>query len=418
MRIQEHTPVHLTYCLNIHPGETWAENLTAIRDYATAVKARVAPDRPFGLGLRLSRAAAETLRAPAERRRLREELAERGLYAFTINGFPYGRFHGARVKEQVYAPDWRTAERLEYTCLLADILADLLPDGVSGSISTLPGSFKPWIQNTADVQSMARQLAAGAKYLAGLREQTGREVHVGLEPEPFCWLEATDEVIRFFEGPLAAACAGAAEHEQVRRHLGVCLDTCHAALQFESPLAALRRYGAAGLRVSKIQLSAALEVAVERGARMSRPPEEQERGTGRSCPQELAQALAAFCEPVYLHQTRARLADGGQLAWTDLPEALPALAQRGDVERVRVHYHVPLFWTGGAPLRSTAPELTAEFFRAACAATEHLEIETYTFDVLPAELRAGGVVDSVACEFDWVRHRLAAARELKLNRAD
>ncbi|MCX6997921.1 MAG: metabolite traffic protein EboE [Kiritimatiellaeota bacterium] len=423
MLMRSQPPLHLTYCLNIHPGETWAENLAAIREHATAVKARVAPDRSFGLGLRLSRAAAEDLRAPAARRRLREELADRGLYAFTINGFPYGRFHGARVKAQVYAPDWRTAERWDYTTLLADILADLLPDGVSGSISTLPGSFKPWIRSAADARSMAEQLAAAAQHLAGLREQTGRELHLGLEPEPFCFLETTDEVIRFFDGPLAAACAGTAQRERVRRHLGVCLDTCHAALQFESPLAALRRYRAAGLRVSKIQLSAALEVAVKHGtgrpptpergnAGQDAPPTEEEEGGIRKCrPSALTQALAAFDEPVYLHQTKARLANGALLAWTDLTEALPALAQRNDVELVRVHYHVPLFWEGGAPLRSTAPDLNADFFREAVTATEHLEIETYTFDVLPTELRAGGVVDSVAREFDWVRPSIAAARE-------
>jgi len=394
MRLDLSKPLHLTYCLNIHPGETWAENLAAIRAHAVAVKARVAPDRPFGLGLRLSRAAAETLRAPAERRRLREELAARGLYAFTINGFPYGRFHGARVKAQVYAPDWRTAERLDYTNLLADILADLLPDGVRGSISTLPGSFKAWVPAAADAAAVARPLAACARHLAALQAKTGREVHVGLEPEPDCLLETTDEVLRFFDGPLAAACAGAAERELLRRHLGVCLDTCHAALQFEEPRAALRRYAAAGVRVSKIQLSAALEVAAA-GAEPAAPPTP-------------AAVLAAFDEPVYLHQTRAQLKDGARLAWPDLSAALPDLARRADVARVRVHYHVPLFWAGDGPRHSTAALLDEEFFRAAAAATEHLEVETYTFDVLPAELRAGGVVDSVARELEWVRARLNA----------
>jgi sugar phosphate isomerase/epimerase len=383
MKLDQQAPLHLTYCLNIHPGEALAENRAAIRQHAVAVKRRLAPQRPFGLGLRLGAAAAAELGAPAARQQLRTELDSLGLYAFTINGFPYGQFHGARVKENVYAPDWRTRERLDYTCMLADILAELVPDGMSGSISTLPGSFKAWIHKDADVRGMAKHLVACAKYLAALREKTGCEIHVGLEPEPFCFLETTDEVIRFFEGPLAAACADAVERELVRRHLGVCLDTCHAALQFESPLAALRRYRAAGIRVSKIQLSAALETAATS-----------------------AGALQPFDEPVYLHQTKARFKNGQLLAWPDLSDALPAIAQSEGLDTVRVHFHVPLFWEGGAPLRSTAADLNAEFFREACAATEHLEVETYTFAVLPEAMRAGGVVECICRELEWVRRKM------------
>lgn len=383
MQLHQHPPLHLTYCLNIHPGETWAESLAAIRQHAVAVKQRVASDRPFGLGLRLSHTAVAALRSPAECRRLRDELAERGLYAFTINGFPFGRFHGARVKENVYAPDWRTRERLAYTNQLADVLAELLPEGVSGSISTLPGSFKPWIQSAADEQVMAHHMVACARHLAAVQARTGREIHVGLEPEPWCWIETTDEAVRFFNGPLRAACANPAERELVRRHIGLCLDTCHAAVQFERPVAALQQMVAAGIRVSKIQLSSALEVC---GAD--------------------ATALRPFAEPVYLHQTKAQLSAGRLLAWSDLPEALTACATRTDVGRLRVHFHVPLFWEGGANLRSTAVELEADFFRAARVATEHWEIETYTFSVLPDAMRAGGVVDCISRELEWVRQWL------------
>ena len=386
MKISNQTPAHLTYCLNIHPGETFAENLAAIRQHAVAVKQQLSPQLPFGLGLRLGAAAAAELRAPAVRKKLRDELDALGLYAFTINGFPFGQFHGARVKENVYAPDWRTRERLDYTCLLADILADLLPADMSGSISTLPGSFKPRIHKDSDVRAMAQNLVACAKHLAALREKTGREIHVGLEPEPFCFLETTDEVIKFFEGPLAAACADAAEREQVRRHLGVCLDTCHVALQFESPLEALRRYRAAGIRVSKIQISAALETDAAS-----------------------AGALQPFDEPVYLHQTKARFKSGELLAWPDLSDALPAIAESELMETVRVHFHVPLFWEGSAPLRSTATDLSTELFREACAATDHLEVETYTFSVLPEAMRAGGVVACICRELAWVQAKLPRA---------
>ena len=414
MQLRQQPALDLTYCQNIHPGETLTENLAAIRKYAVAIKQKLVPQRPFGLGLRLGAAAAAELRTPVARNKLRRELDALGLYAFTINGFPFGQFHGMRVKENVYKPDWRTRERLNYTCLLADILADLLPDGMSGSISTLPGSFKPWIHTDADVCAMAQNLVSCAKHFAALHDKSGRNIQLGLEPEPFCFLETTDEVIGFFEGPLAAACADTAERELVRRHLGVCFDTCHAALQFESPLDALRRYRVAGILVSKIQISAALESNLplpsgeKAGVRVQgkSPSPSSSPLKGEEISGSVVGALRPFDEPVYLHQTKARLASGELLAWPDLTDALLAIAERGDVEAVRVHFHVPLFWEGGATLHSTATDLSAEFFHEACAMTEHLEVETYTFSVLPDAMRAGGVVDCVTRELDWVRRKI------------
>ena len=356
MILQTQPPLHLTYCLNIHPGETWAENFAAIREKTMAVKARVAPDKPFGLGLRLGRAAADSLAGRARRADVRKFLDDHGLYVFTINGFPYGQFHGTRVKENVYAPDWRAPERRDYTHLLVDILADFLPDGVNGSISTVPGSFKPWIRNESDVKAVVANLTACAEHVAD------RNIWLALEPEPGCFLETTEETIRFFSELLP---------DRARRRLGVCFDTCHAAVQFENVLQSLRRYLDAGIRVAKVQLSAAVE--------------------------ETAEGLKKFDDPVYLHQTKAKRADGSFQYWNDLPVVLDK-----DAERLRSHFHVPLF-AGN----STAAELTPEFFALLKrGATEHLEIETYTFDVLPRELREGGVVDSIVREYEWVMKRL------------
>lgn len=373
-----HAP-HLTYCLNIHPGETWAEHVAAIQTYACAVRDRVAPDRPFGLGLRISAAAARTLRDAAARAAFRDLLARERLYAFTINGFPFGAFHRARVKEQVYRPDWRSAERLAYTCALADLLAAWLPEGMSGSISTVPVGFGADFTDPRAREQAADRLLECARYLARVEAQTGRHLHLGLEPEPACVLETVRDTLDFFEQLHRRAGAAAA---LVRRYIGVCLDTCHVALTFEDVAAAWSAYESAGIRVSKIQLSAALEVA---GA----PPEE----------------LARFVEPVYLHQVRMRRAGGAQAAWLDLPDALAAWPE--DAEVARVHFHVPLFWGGAGALRSTRDTLDTAFWRRLrSGACPHVEIETYTFDVLPPELRAGGVVDSISHEFNWAQARL------------
>ena len=392
MIIREQPPLHLTYCLNIHRGETWAENFAAIREKAVAVRDRVAQGRRFGLGLRLSNLAARELNAPGALREAREFFEANGLYAFTINGFPYGQFHAGRVKENVYQPDWRTAERRDYTLTLAHVLANLLPEGVDGSISTVPCSFKAWIQTPADVDAMVGHLVDCAKVLHKIHEHSGKEIHLGLEPEPSCYLETTEETVRFFNETLfpagreklsaALGCSAEEAEKILRRHVGVCFDTCHVAIQFEDLAESLRRYEAAGIRISKIQVSAAL------------------RGP---CNAASLEALAPFAEPVYFHQVKGRDGSGVISSWDDLPEALRDLPDRAEIEELRVHFHVPLFVEEYGALSSTGSALTPEFFaQLRKGQTSHLEIETYTFDVLPEGMRAGDVAESIAAEYGWL----------------
>lgn len=396
MIVQHKPQLHLTYCMNIHPGESWEENSAAIVDKTMAVKSRVAPDQWFGLGLRLSAHAASELQDAQRRGTALDYFGANQLYPFTVNGFPYGRFHAGPVKENVYAPDWRTAERRDYTLQIADVLAAMLPESVEGSISTVPGSFKPWIQTDDDKTAMARNMAAVVAYLAAIRDDTGRTIHLGLEPEPDCYLETTAETITFFKEILFTAgaeevarilgCDRAAAEELVRRHLGVCFDTCHVALQFEDLAESLRAYQKEGIRISKVQLSAALQAKSNDAT---------------------WEALRAFNEPVYLHQVKGRSASGMRYAWYDLSQALEELPDFSDVDDLRIHFHVPLFSTGSGPLSSTADVMTPEFFHLLRSGIcPHLEIETYTFDVLPAEHHPGDVVRSIAREYSWVLNRL------------
>lgn len=397
MLIQRTPPLHLTYCLNIHPGETWAENLAAIRAKAGAVKQFLAMDQPFGLGLRLAAQAVDFLEHDVDARvAALAVFHELGMYPFTVNAFPYGRFHAGPVKENVYAPDWRKPERRDYTIKVADILSPWLPDGVEGSISTVPGSYKAWITELADMTAMAKNLAAVAAHLAKMRESTGRTIHLGLEPEPDCFLQTTPETIHFFEDVLFTegraemerllGCSASEAEACMRRHIGVCFDTCHVALQYEDPLASLNAYRDAGILISKVQLSAALM--------LKNSPEAWE-------------ALRAFNEPVYLHQVKARLTDGSRRSWPDLGPALADTTGHEGVEEMRCHFHVPLFFKESGPLQSTASTLTPEFFKALRnGATPHAEIETYTFDVLPPEVHPGDLTQSIAREYTWVLERL------------
>jgi hypothetical protein len=397
MQLRASPPIHLTYCLNIHPGETWEENLAAIQDKVLRVRHLVAAGRRFGLGLRLGARAAGELAQGDNLQRFAALLAAEDLYAFTINGFPYGQFHNTAVKQDVYAPDWRSDQRRDYTKLLADILADLLPNNIVGSISTVPGSYKAWARSTEDLRQIAWMLADAAVHLHVLHEDRGKEIILALEPEPDCLLETTAEAIAFYNGPLMdygtqhlsrrlgiTHAEGAA---LLRGHLGVCLDTAHAAVEFEPPGEALAQLRAAGVPVGKIQLSSALALA---------PTSEA-----------LAQ-LADFVDPVYLHQVKVRRTDGSIQSFADLPEAL-ANPPAGGTEW-RVHFHVPLFFRVYAGLRSTSDLLSGTLPQQIRAgACSNIEIETYTFSVLPEFLRPGDVTESIAEEYRWVLENLFPA---------
>jgi sugar phosphate isomerase/epimerase len=390
--------LHLGYCTNIHAGETWDETFANVDTHVRAVKARVAPDRPFGVGLRLSAAAARGLAEPAVLDAFRHYLRAKGLYVFTINGFPYGAFSGGAVKERVYRPDWLEDERLAYSDRLAELMAALVPDGVEGSVSTVPGCFAERGSLAQAGPRVADRLRAHAAALWRLRERTGRVVTLALEPEPHCVLETSAHAVSFFEGHLFsrasiatfAADTGLAEgaaEDTLRRHVGACLDACHAAVEFEEPGEAVARYAAAGVRILKVQVSAGLRVAPPDAAALA--------------------ALAPFAEGVYLHQVVAR--SGAHLRrYLDLPQALADAARSGAAgEEWRVHFHVPVFRRQLGPFENTQAFLSPLLARLGkgdvCA---HLEVETYTWDVLPPEHRQEPVVDAIARELEWSREQL------------
>jgi sugar phosphate isomerase/epimerase len=396
-----HADLHLGYCTNIHAGETWDEVFANLERHVRAVKARVAPDRPFGVGLRLSAAAARRLAEPGVLEPFRDWLGANGLYVFTINGFPYGAFSGRSVKERVYRPDWLEDERLAYSDGLAELLTALAPDGVEGSVSTVPGCFAERGSLREAGPRVAERLRAHAEHLWQLAERTGRAVGLALEPEPHCMLETTSDAVAFFEQHVfsrasveafvgATGLPAARAEEALRRHLGVCLDACHAAVEFETPDDAVGRLVAAGVRILKVQVSAGLRVA---------RPDAAARA-----------ALEAFAEGVYLHQVVVR--SGPHLRrYLDLPQALADAARPGAApgDEWRVHFHVPVFREHLGPFENTqaflAPLLARLGREDVCA---HLEVETYTWDVLPPEHRAEPVDEAIARELAWTRQKLGA----------
>jgi len=397
--------VHLTYCSNIHPGESWAEVRANLGSHVLAVRDRLRPEGDFGVGLRLSARAAAELSEPSVLAELQSFLRRSGLYVFTINGFPYGTFHGTRVKEDVYLPDWRDPERLRYTNQLADLMVALLPavtagePAIEGSVSTVPGAFKPALGGPDDVALMVEHLLLHVAHLVALRARTGRLVALALEPEPHCFLETIQEVVAFFGSELHGQAAvrrtmaltglsHAAAALALHDHLGVCLDLCHAAVEFEDAAACIQQLGRAGIRVHKMQISAGLRLPTLDAAALA--------------------ALKRFEDAVYLHQV-VQQGPAGLTRFVDLPEALASLQGPTAELEWRVHFHVPIFLDQLAPFMSTQAFIreVLAIQRAATVST-HLEVETYTWNVLPEPLRSGSVDEAVARELAWVQAELAS----------
>lgn len=366
---------HIGYCLNIYPGESADAIADHIRRRCPEVKAAVCPDAEMGIGLWLpAKAVREFRRHPDQ---LRQLLSHQQMYAFSINAFPFGDFHSRPVKEKVYLPDWSSSARRDYTIDAARILAQLLPEGVDGSISTVPVAHG----KNCPPQAMANLMAVAAE-LEKLESQTGRLIRLALEPEPDCYLERTDECIDFFEQLRLV------NRPLVDRYLGICLDVCHSAMQFENPVVALARLKQAGIHVPKIQVSAALEVDNPTGADLV--------------------YLEAFDNGIYFHQTRVCKENATLLRYSDLPDAL--------VERPhglwRVHFHVPLhFKAPGTNVHSTAALMNADFWRQARLSTTHFETETYTYAVLPEKYQDAGT--SVSNELRLVSQAVQTAAAIR-----
>jgi hypothetical protein len=406
------TPLgHLGYCTNIHPGETWTDHFAALQQAIPELKKRLSPDASFGIGLRLSNIASEELEIPENLVTFQHWLASNDCYVFTMNGFPFGGFHDTVVKDQVHAPDWTTEARVEYTKRLFRILSVLLPvdelgNAIQGGVSTSPLSYRHWFeweqpaardyifsQTTQNVLEVVAELIQ-------LRKQTDRLMHIDLEPEPDGVIETADEFITWFTDyllpmgieQLTGQFGLTDEEAEVRicEHVRLCYDVCHFAVGYERPADVLDKLKEYGLRVGKIQISAALK------AEFPEAPE------GR---QAVRKAFEEFNEPTYLHQVVARSGfghsgSGALLRFRDLPDALTAL--NDDHAEWRAHFHVPLFVNNYGVLKSTQDDILEVLkLQAERRFTNQLEVETYTWGVLPDELKKE-LVDSIEREIKWV----------------
>ena len=391
---------HLSYSTLVHPGDNWEQMLDSLRTYVPRVKARVCANQPFGLSLRLAAPSAELLKHDkSAREELRRFLAEHDLYLYTVNAFVYGNFKNVRVKENVYEPDWRTEERTQYTMNVADVVAEFVPEGVAPSIQTAPLGFKPRVTGPDVVATYTENVLRVVAHLIGIEARTGKTITLALEPEPYCYLDSTDETIAYFKnylhtGPAAERLAKLANLPissaiaALRRHLGVVFDIGHQSVGYEDIPTSLQKLVDAGIPILKLQ-----EVAAVRAAEVT---------------DKTVKALERFADTVYLTQTVEKK-DGKLTRFINLEDAFEARKKDPGPREWRTHFHVPVFLDDlGGDFGTTrfGIEQALKMHKEKPLSSQ-LEIETYTWDVLPDHLKTGDIVDYVCREIEWVLGQLA-----------
>ena len=389
---------HLTYSTLVHQTDDWDQLWKSVNTYLPQVKARVAPHQKFGVCLRTSAPSAALLSAEASKRAdLKRFFADNDLYLYTANAFVYGVFKKQVIKEDVYEPDWRTPERREYTKQVADLLADLAPEGINPSIQTAPLGFKPRVTGDDVVEAYTANVIDVVTHLIELEKKTGKVVTLGLEPEPRCYLETTDETITYFQNHLfspqtaerlakATGLHAADAAAAMRKHTGVVFDIGHQAVGFEDIPASLGKLVQAGVPIMKLQEAAAMYMP--------------------NVTQKTVDALQSFAKTIYLSQT-CQKKDGKTTWFLNLEDAFEAFYKDPGPREWRTHFHIPVFLDDLGAFGTTRFALEqALAVHKQTPLSAHLEIETYTWDVLPSHLKTGDIVDYVCRELDWVKGQL------------
>lgn len=363
----------LSYCCNVHPTNTVGELLQILSEKTAHVQDLV--NRPIAAGLWLADPVTrELVNSSSLLKDLKEKLSEHKLLCYTLNAFPYGNFHTERVKEQVYLPDWTSSDRLDYTVRCAKLLAELLPEGVEGSISTVPLGFSELCKDSDFTTRCCDQLIELARFLDRLHDETGRIIRLAIEPEPLCVIETTDQAVGFFAQLREQAKTVQAE-DIVNSHIGLCYDICHQAVEYEDVSQSIQQLDENEIRINKVHITCAIE--------LNDPAANVE---GRKF-------LAQFAEQRYLHQTFTKLTSTSKQTknFTDLTAEFANSPPSDWLQAPswRIHFHVPVHAESLGPLGTTRQSLQQAMQTVhELSYAPHLEVETYTWNVMPGETPA------------------------------
>ncbi|MFM1912627.1 MAG: hypothetical protein RIR51_465 [Bacteroidota bacterium] len=392
----------LGYCSNIHPGEKWDEHFSELKDKLPQIKAKISPEKAFGFGLRIANEASLELEDMEKLSAFKDWLKKEDLYVFTLNGFPYGGFHHVRVKEDVHSPDWRTLDRVNYTKRLINHLAYLIPDDLmEAGISTSPLSYKPWFNNPIELLAATiectNHLMEVVMYSKIVFEKTGKKIHIDIEPEPDGILGDHHDFIDWYENILlvhgknyliSKGFLKEQVEETIRNYVRICFDVCHYGVNFDSPTKSLDEFKEKGIKMGKYQISSAIKILFNKNDGSEK------------------KSLEPYVDPVYLHQVKALKRDGSFQNYLDLNLALNEDSPASLEKEWRIHFHVPIFMENYENISSTQAEIleTLDYIKYH-QEMPIMEIETYTWSILPKEIQTN-IVNSISREINWVIEQL------------
>ncbi len=405
MTIVDNKKMFLTYCLNLHRGETMDEVEHALFVTAPSILKRIIQSgAPSAVGPWFNSHIAQQILETGNLEKLKQKFEDAGLLAITLNGFPYSTFHDERVKERVYLPDWSSPQRLEYTLNLLEILSLLLPKGVNGSISTLPVGYAALSSNEI-IKRSVENMAECALHFHACAQERETEIILSIEPEPDCVVGDMDEFVKFYNNRLLRSgvqhlgsrygISAPRAEIIIRKHIGICMDTVHAAVSNENLEEWLERLEKEGIKIGKIQLGAAL------------------RADGPDFFE-----LKSFDDPVYLHQTRFIHGTNTE-KYPDLPDFLSNTANLSSEGHAVVHYHMPFTWRGKGALTS-CHRITSKFLEKALSlGVSCFELEIYTLSVFPEFRNAEEfkrerlISDILTAELRWLMEKFDAVTQLQ-----
>nr|YP_010478809.1 hypothetical protein N4K71_pgp085 [Neustupella aerophytica]UVI61114.1 hypothetical protein [Neustupella aerophytica] len=406
--MENYNHFNLTHCSNIYPGNSWEEIFNNLKVNIPLIKAKLSPTQPFGIGLRLSYKAAFELSIPKNINIFKNWLYQNNCYVTTINGFVYGEFSNTSIKETVYDPDWSTKERYDFNYILILISSMLCLPGKEIGFSTSPLGYKFGLNKPDTI------LKEGSEYLLSLLEllieiykTEGKLIHIDFEPEADCILESIDDIVKFFNQiSLKIRCRQKMLLSKAKkllcRHVRICYDICHQAVQFEDHIKNFDVLNKTKIKIGKIQISSALDI--------------------KFCqfePNFVVNELEKFNDNIYLHQAVERKPDGTLSRFRDLPEVIHYIQNMSNSKQdwltwnlegfrnVRLHFHVPIYIQNIISQKYAIFSTTYKDIIAVIEYIKHfpitscLEIETYTWEVLPKYLKLD-LLSSIIKEYEWV----------------